>query len=68
MTHILYPDADGKLHHVKAHGVTVDIHNDYNKAFTHMQELGRRLGFSVVSLCSYKDTRDMQRIAGLHGS
>lgn len=63
MAAIVYPDAAGNLHAIRAHGlVTVDIYSNWEKAFAEFQALGRRLGFENVTLHTYKDKRSMSAL------
>ena len=45
------------LHAVKGHGVTINVTGKWEDAFTELQALGRRIGFSTASIHSYKDQR-----------
>jgi len=45
------------LHAVKGHGVTIDVTEKWEDAFTELQALGRRIGFANATIHSYKDQR-----------
>lgn len=53
-----------KLYFVYSDSVTIDVFQNWNKAFELMQELGRRLGFHKVKILTVTDKRTLTQRKG----